>query len=312
MTSLLTEGMLDTGDVHLLRYAEYGNPDAPATIVLHGGPGSGCQPSMLTWFDLARQRVVMFDQRGAGGSTPAGRLEGNTTHHLVQDIERLRGHLGIGTWMVVGGSWGATLGLAYAGAHPQSVQALVLRGLFLPTAAGLDWFFNGLQPLVPAGWAAMTNGMTAEQRQSILPTLSGWLLSDDEGRQRDGALRWARYEDAVVAAMTGAAVQPAELSERLVAKYRIQAHYLSHRGFVTERGMFHAARRAKVPTLCLHGTHDWICPPANALRLQRLLPHAELRWVTRGTHLASDPLVQAALRDVVSDAFNRFQAGRAA
>jgi proline iminopeptidase len=307
MTTPLSEGMLATGDGHALRYAEYGSPDAPAAVVLHGGPGSGCNTGMLAWFDMSRQRVVLFDQRGAGASTPRGSLLHNTTGHLVADVERLRRHLHIEKWMVVGGSWGATLGLAYLGAHPQVVQALVLRGLFLPAARQLDWFFQSLQWLVPEGWAKMTQAMTLAERGSVLSTLSSRLLDGDAAAQTDAAWRWSQYEDAVMAAMRGQQPAESEIGERTVAKYRLQAHYLMHGCFVTERSLVHAARRNNVPILCLHGTRDWICPPANALRLKRLLPRIELRWIVNGSHAAADPLVSDALKSAVADVRQRYQ-----
>lgn len=307
MTALLSEGMLDTGDGHVLRYAEYGTPTAPAAVVLHGGPGSGCNTGMLEWFDLGRQRVVLFDQRGSGASTPRGELENNTTAHLVSDIERLRRHLHIDRWMVVGGSWGATLGLAYLGSHSQSVQALVLRGLFLPTRPQLHWFFQSLQALVPQAWSTMTSGMSPMQRGSVLTTLSNQLLHGNNEARQDAAWRWAQFEEGVMAAMRGVEPAASEINDRMIAKYRLQAHYLTNGCFVSERSLFRAARRGNAPILCLHGTHDWICPPENALRLQRMAPDIALRWIAKGTHAAADPLIADALRSAISDARYRFQ-----
>ncbi|MGP1615550.1 MAG: alpha/beta fold hydrolase, partial [Pollutimonas bauzanensis] len=169
MTVPFAQGMLDVGAGHRLSYAEYGRPDAPAAVVLHGGPGSACQPSMLDWFDLSRQRVVLFDQRGAGKSAPAGCIAGNTTQDLVGDIERLRRFLRISDWLVVGGSWGAMLGLMYCGAHPAAVRGMVLRGVFLPGVQQMDWFFQELRALVPVAWAQLTAGMSpAERRKRIM------------------------------------------------------------------------------------------------------------------------------------------------
>lgn len=305
--TLLIQGMLDVSEGHALRYAAYGVPDAPATVVLHGGPGSGCNESMLGWFDLSRQRVILFDQRGSGGSTPPGGLLHNTTIDLVADIERLRRHLGIDRWTVVGGSWGATLGLAYLGVHADAVQALILRGVFLPTAWQLDWFFQSLQALVPDAWEELAAGMTASERCRILPTLADRLLNGTLETQRDAARRWGVYEDAVMAAMRGQAAAPSPVTDRTLAKYRLQAHYLVHECFVTERQLLYAAQHADVPILCLHGTHDWICPPANARRLQRAAPHIDLRWIAGGTHPASDPLVANALRAAIAQAHERLR-----
>ena len=163
--SAFNQQRLPTGDGHVLYVAQYGKPDAPAAIVLHGGPGSGTQPSVLEWFDLSRQRVVLFDQRGAGLSTPLGEITGNDSQHLVNDIETIREHLRIDRWMVVGGSWGATLALLYAGQHADRISSLILRGSFLASQREMQWFFQSLRALVPQGWSRLIQGWSKEQQQ---------------------------------------------------------------------------------------------------------------------------------------------------
>lgn len=304
------EGYLPVGDGHRLFYAEYGQVGGPASVVLHGGPGSGCKPSMLDWFDLARQRVVLFDQRGAGRSMPSGETRCNRTWDLVDDIERLRRHLAISCWLAVGGSWGATLGLCYAGRYPEALSGLVLRGVFLASRREVAWFFQSLQAMVPDGWAGLTAGWTASQKQHVLQYLTLLLQSDALQEQYEGARRWGEYEDAVMRAMTGSGALPAPFSEAWVAKYRLQSHYLSQSCFLSERTLFRYARRAaRVPTIVLHGTHDWICPPENATRLMRFMQHAELRWIENGTHTPSDPAVFEALRRAIHDLRHRADFG---
>lgn len=296
------EGYLPVGNGHQLYFAEYGQAGGPASIVLHGGPGSGCKPSMLDWFDLAQQRVVLFDQRGAGRSTPSGETRHNQTWDLVADIERLREHLAIPHWLVVGGSWGATLGLCYAGRYPDALSGLILRGVFLASQREMGWFFQSLQALVPEGWASLTAGWTQAQKQSVLQSLTLLVHSVTPQEQFDGARRWGEYEDAVIRAMTGSRSPPVPLAEGWISKYRVQSHYLSQSCFVSERALFRCARRAaRVPAIVLHGTHDWICPPENATRLMRFMPHAELRWIEKGTHTPSDPAVSEALRHAIQD-----------
>jgi proline iminopeptidase len=294
---------LSTGDGHTLFVAQYGQPDAPAAVVLHGGPGSGTQPSVLEWFDLERQRVVLFDQRGAGQSLPQGEILNNNSAKLVADIELIREHLHIDRWMVVGGSWGATLALLYAGRHANRISAMILRGSFLASQRELHWFFQSLRAMVPHAWEQLTLGWDDEQKEQVLDTLSHRLLHGSERDAEDAATRWGAYEDAVMQAMSGkltASTAAAKASARAIGKYRIQAHYLSNAGFTREADLLSAARQlANTPAIIVHGTHDLVCPPENAAILARAMPHARLQWVPRGGHTPADPLIAAALRDAV-------------
>jgi proline iminopeptidase len=297
------EGHLPVGDQHHLYFAEYGQPDAPAAVVLHGGPGSCCKPSMLDWFDLSRQRVILFDQRGAGRSLPPGLLAHNTTAELVQDIERLRLQLQIGQWLVVGGSWGATLALSYAGRYPHALSGLVLRGVFLASIRETDWFFQSLRALAPHAWERLTAGWSTTQKNHVLSSLTHLLHAGTPEQQQEAAWRWACYEEGVMQAMMGLPESSTgDFSSTLLAKFRLQSHYLSQGCFVSERALFRCAHKAaRVPTIILHGSHDWICPPENALRLQKFMPQAELRWINKGTHVAADPAIAAALRQAIRD-----------
>jgi len=296
---------LPVGDGHTLRVAQYGRPDGSAAVVLHGGPGSGTQPSVLDWFDLSRQRVVLFDQRGAGRSIPQGGLDGNDSHRLVADIERIREHLGIDRWMVVGGSWGATLALLYAGAHASRISALVLRGSFLASERELQWFFQSLRALVPQGWARLTDGWTDADKANVLRKLADALLHGDAARAADAAQRWNDYENAVMNAMAGqltvTADAMAELPARVLHKYRLQAHYLTNGCFTSEEALLHLAASLKqTPAILIHGTHDLVCPPENALKLARAMPHAQLRWIANGGHTPADPAIAQGLRTAIA------------
>lgn len=344
MHTPLSHGYLKTPDGHELYYAQFGNARAPAAVVLHGGPGSRCHLSMLDWFDLAHWRVVLFDQRGCGKSRPTGSLEHNTTGHLVTDIEQLRLYLGIVDWVVIGGSWGAFLALAYAADHAHAVRHLVLRGTFLPSQLQLKWFFDDLRALIPQAWETLTQTMSADQKNAVLNTLSDRLFGDDGVLQADAAQRWGTYEDSIMSVMmqrnathaqsgsptekktpsdagyaesrsTLASVNhaassdgdrartgdfntretPAQASERRIRKYRIQAHYLQHRAFVDLPSLLARLQHQPVAATLVHGTHDWICPPANVRLLQRFLHSPDIRWVPGGTHTTSDPLIVAAL-----------------
>ncbi len=294
---------LPTGDGHTLFVAQYGQPDAPAAVVLHGGPGSGTQPSVLEWFDLSRQRVVLFDQRGAGQSQPQGEITNNDSTKLVADIEMIRERLGIERWMVVGGSWGATLALLYAAQHASRLRALVLRGSFLASQRELHWFFQSLRAMVPLAWEQLTLGWHAEQKQQVLATLGKQLLHGSEQEAEDAATRWGAYEEAIMQAMSGKLTlpsTPSKASARPIGKYRLQAHYLLNACFMQEADVLAAAQAlANTPTVIVHGSHDLVCPPENAARLAKLMPHARLHWVPRGGHTPADPLIAGALREAV-------------
>jgi proline iminopeptidase len=294
---------LPTGDGHTLFVAQYGQPDAPAAVVLHGGPGSGTQPSVLEWFDLARQRVVLFDQRGAGQSQPHGEIINNDSTKLVADIEMIRERLGIERWMVVGGSWGATLALLYAAQHARHIRAMVLRGSFLASQRELHWFFQSLRAMVPHAWEQLTLGWQEEQKQQVLATLGKQLLHGSEQEAEQAATRWGAYEEAIMQAMSGKLAlptTPSKASARTVGKYRLQAHYLLNACFTREADLLGAANAlANTPTVIVHGSHDLVCPPENAARLAKLMPHARLHWVPRGGHTPADPLIAAALREAV-------------
>ena len=324
------ERHLPTGDGHMIFVAQYGRSDAPAVVVLHGGPGSGTQPSVLDWFDLASQRVVLFDQRGAGRSLPQGSLQANDSARLVADIELIRETLGIQRWMVVGGSWGATLALLYAERHAERISAMVLRGSFLASERELAWFFQSLRAMVPDGWAQLTAGWDEAAKARVLPTLAAALLRNDDSASSaaasatgsaaamDAALRWGRYEGAVMQAMSGK-LGPwqkngdagngdgdAAAKQRALHKYRLQAHYLTQGCFTGEAQLLAAAARLKdTPVVLVHGTHDLVCPPENALRLLQAMPHAQLRWVEKGGHTPADPGIAAALKQAIAELAGR-------
>jgi proline iminopeptidase len=263
---------------------------------------------VLDWFDLDHQRVVLFDQRGAGQSTPHGELTHNDSHKLVGDIELIRTHLGIDQWMVVGGSWGATLALLYAGAHASRVQSIILRGSFLTSPREMAWFFQSLRAMVPQAWADLTQGWSDSEQQHVLKTLSKKLLHESQQSAEDAAARWSRYEDAVMQAMSGKlSSKPKDndsssVPTRTLAKYRLQAHYLSNGCFTSEAELLTLTKTLSgIPTVLIHGTHDLICPPENALRLAKEMPHAQLRWVERGGHTPADPAIANALKQAISE-----------
>ncbi|AOZ03034.1 prolyl aminopeptidase [Cupriavidus sp. USMAHM13] len=299
---------LRTPDAHRLHVRLLGPPGGTPWLVLHGGPGSGCAPSMADWFDLARHRVVLPDQRGAGRSRPAGSLRRNTTGALLDDLERLRRALGIERWHVAAGSWGAALALAYAARHAPHVAGLVLRGSFLTGRDDILRLFSararGASMLAPRAHAAAHTRLGAAQAQ-LLATVQ-LLQNGTPVQQRDTAWRWRRVEAGLLAGRparrsdgadrAGARSLAARRAERaLCRKYRIQARYLPRRCGLGKAALLRAAAAVGaqgIPVTLLHGTRDRVCPPRNAERLRRAIPQAEL-WRIAGGHLAQGAMAEA-------------------
>jgi proline iminopeptidase len=261
---------LDVGGGHHLHVDEWGRPDGVAALLLHGGPGSGCSPLLRRFFDPERYRVLCVDQRGAGRSTPRGATDHNTTPHLLADLALLRRTLGLRRWLVVGGSWGATLALAHALAEPQAVSALLLRALFLPRPGDIDAFFAGGPPL-----AALAAGLAGEQPQR-------------------SALAWWRHE---LERSGGAGTEPEGAAlAALVDRYRVQAHYLRHRCWLDDPPLLaRCADLPQVPTLLLHARDDRVCPLAGALDLQAACPGVRLQVLPEGGHDPAHPAMAAAM-----------------
>ena len=277
------QGAMDTGDGHLIHYEQCGNPQGLPVVVLHGGPGSGCSPLQRRFFDPAVFRIVLFDQRGCGRSEPRARLLDNDTAALLRDIEQLRQILGIGRWIVFGGSWGASLAIAYAADHQAACLGVVLRGTFLTGSRDLDWFFGGAGMLLPGAWTELVTQIDlplaieecAHAGHAVLAKLHRLLLSDTPSEAGAAAAAWARWEDAVsrpglgsangrgsgqtpttttaTAATTGKSAPAADSvapgsdapshQQSLIDKYRVQAHYLERQCFLGEERLLQMAAR---------------------------------------------------------------------
>lgn len=283
----LRSDFLAVGDGHRLYFECCGNPQGLPVLVLHGGPGSGASPRMRQLYDPALFHTVLFDQRGAGRSLPHGELHANDSAALIADIERLRRHLGIERWLVSGGSWGASLAVTYAASHPEAVLGVLIRSLFLTGAADLHWFFQDGAKRAPAAWATLAEQVPAEQRHNLLPALQTVLHGADPAdpaATRRLALAWLQYEQCLSTAVPGrpAELPPSEAADidRLVAKYRLQAHYFTQHCFLGEERLLDLAERLHdVPVALLHGRQDWVCRPVNAELLQQRLPASRLCWI---------------------------------
>jgi proline iminopeptidase len=301
--------LLDVGDGHRLYWEESGHPDGLPVVFLHGGPGSGCEPWHRRFFDPARYRIVLFDQRGSGRSTPHAGLEANTTPHLVADVERLRILLGIERWVVFGGSWGSTLGLAYAEAHPERVLGLVLRGIFLCRTRDVQWFYQaGADRVFPEAWADYLAPIPAEERGDLVAAYHR-RLTDPDPRVREAAARaWSVWEGSTsclrpnpeVLAHFGALSVAVSLA-------RIECHYFMHGSFLEpDQLLREAARLAEIPGYIVHGRYDMVCPVEQAVALHRAWPSAELQIVPDAGHSAAEPGIArrlVAATDALADRF---------
>ncbi|WP_440224546.1 prolyl aminopeptidase [Dokdonella sp. MW10] len=299
------EGVLDTADGHRVHYEQCGARDGVPVVFLHGGPGSGCSPAHRRFFDPARYRAVLFDQRGCGRSTPRGGTRHNTTAHLLADIEALRTRLRIERWLVAGGSWGSSLALAYADAHRASVTGLVLRGVFLTGRADLDWFFTGARELVPDAWEAFAATFPRRHRRDPLAVLVRVFEDDDAERVAACTRAWWAWERALLGVSGPAPVPDGDAIARAVDRYRVQAHYLARRCFLGERALLGAASRLRgLPVAIVHGREDLVCRPRNAWRVHRAAGGSRLRLVDGAGH---DPF-HPALYDAFTGALDAFAA----
>ena len=285
-------GRLRVDDLHELHYEVSGNPQGKPVVFVHGGPGGGTEPKHRRYFDPAAYRIVLFDQRGCGRSTPFASLERNTTPHLVADMERLRESLGIERWQVFGGSWGSTLGLAYAEAHPQRVSELVLRGIFLLRRWEISWFYQeGASRLFPDAWEDFLAPIPPAERGDLLAAYHRRLTSDDPALRLAAARAWSIWEGRTSRLLPDPElVAKSGQDDFALAFARIECHYFVNRGFLERDGQLleEVPRIRHLPGVIVHGRYDVICPPQNAWDLHRAWPEAELRLVPDAGHAASE------------------------
>ncbi|MEH1099864.1 prolyl aminopeptidase [Micromonospora sp. CPCC 205561] len=285
-------GRLDVGDGQLVYWETCGDPDGKPAVVLHGGPGSGCAPSWRTLFDPARYRVALFDQRGCGRSTPHAAdpgvdLSTNTTEHLIADIERLRAHLGVDRWLVLGASWGACLALAYAQRHPQRVSEVVLFSVTAGTRREIGWLTRDMGRVFPAEWARFRDGVPLERRDGDLADAYARLLADPDPAVRERAARdWCAWDDTHVATAPGHRPDPRyEDPVFRMLSARLVTHYWRHGCFLPEGQLLReAGRLAGIPGVLVHGRLDISSPPEVAWQLAQAWPDARLELLEAAGH----------------------------
>lgn len=286
---------LQVSPVHRMYYEECGNPDGKPLVVLHGGPGSGCTPAQRRFFDPAQYRIVLLDQRGCKRSLPLGCTDENTTGHLVADIEALRRHLGISRWLVFGGSWGSTLALAYALAHPASVSELILRGIFLCRPGELDWFLRQVRHFFPEAWVQFSSFLPREEQDNLLAGYLRRTLSDDTRIALAAATQWSNFEAAIISLLPGNAVATPADEATVIGRARVQLHYLANGGFVDGSAMLAGIEHIRhIPAVIVQGRYDMVCPPVTAFELHHAWPEAQFMIVPDAGHSAMEPgIVQA-------------------
>ncbi len=290
-------GMLAVGGPHQIYWEQSGNPRGRPVVFLHGGPGAGAGPVHRRFFDPAHYRIVVFDQRGAGRSKPLGELTDNTTPHLIEDIERLRRLLGIERWLVFGGSWGSTLAIAYAEAHPDRVEGLILRGIFLCRRSEIDWFLYGMRVLAPEAWRAFAGFLPEGERDDLLRNYHRRLVDPDPAVHMPAARAWSIYEGTCCTLLPSQETVAAFGQDVLaLGLARLEAHYFMNDIFLPENSLLaNIDRIRKIPAVIVQGRYDLVCPIVTADELARAWPEAEYIIVPDAGHSAMEPGIRAAL-----------------
>jgi proline iminopeptidase len=285
-------GMLDVGDGHHVYWELCGNPKGKPVVFLHGGPGGGCTPTQRRLFDPDKYRILLFDQRGCGRSTPYASLEANTTWHLVADIERLRAMIGVDKWMVFGGSWGSTLALAYAQEHPERVTELVLRGIFTLRRSELLWYYQeGASWIFPDKWEGFLAPIPEDERGDLMAAYRRRLIDPDPAVQAKAARAWSLWEGETITLLHNQ-----EYSDQFgdahyaIAFARIENHYFVNEGWFEEGQLIRNAHRLKdIPGVIIQGRYDIATPPKTAWDLHRAWPEAKFIMVLDAGHAVSEP-----------------------
>ncbi|MDH5557760.1 MAG: prolyl aminopeptidase [Alphaproteobacteria bacterium] len=286
-------GHLDVDDGHQIYYEDCGNPNGKPVIFVHGGPGGGINGDYRRLFDPEAYRIILFDQRGCGSSTPHASLDANTTWHLVADMERIREHLDVGKWQVFGGSWGSTLALAYAETHPERVTELILRGIFLLRKQELDWYYGGgAGALFPDEWEKYCAPIPEAERGDMISAYYKRLTDDNRDTRIEAARAWSMWEGATVSLLPNPGRVAGFGSERFAEAFaRIECHYFINGGFLESDGWLldNVGRVRHIPGVIVQGRYDMATPVTTAWDLHKAWPEADFRLVPDAGHAFSEP-----------------------
>lgn len=289
-------GMLPLDELHTMFWEQSGNPNGLPVIFLHGGPGAGATAVHRRFFDPATYRIIIFDQRGAGRSSPRGELRNNTTAHLVDDIDRLCDHLGVESCILFGGSWGSTLALAFAEASPNRCIALIIRGIFLGSKGEIAWFTEGLKTVFPEAWRELVSILPSAEQNDLLGSFHRRVLSPDPDIYLPAARAWSRYEGACSTLFPSPETVAAFGEESMAcALARIETHYFINENFLAPNALLDGVGKlADLPCTIIQGRYDMICPIITADKLHRAWPGSEMIIVPNAGHSAMDAgIVQA-------------------
>ncbi|APC92399.1 MULTISPECIES: prolyl aminopeptidase [Francisella] len=289
---------LKVSDIHTIYFEECGNPNGKPVVFIHGGPGGGIQPSYRQYFNPERYRIILVDQRGCGKSTPFAELRENTTWHLIEDFEQIRKRLSIDKWMIFGGSWGSTLGLAYAQTYPEVVTELILRGIFLGRKKEISWLYQyGACEVFPDRWEDYIRPIDEEQRKDFISAYYNILTGSDEELKQQAAKAWSMWE---------ASTSKLYIDEKSIARYgednfslafaRIGCHYFKNKLFLEESQLLKNVDKIKnIPGMIVQGRYDMVCPATSAWDLHKVWPTAKLEIVADAGHSIMEPGILEAL-----------------
>jgi proline iminopeptidase len=291
------QGMLPADARHTLYWEQSGNPNGLPVLFLHGGPGAGSAPNHRRFFDPAHYRIIIYDQRGAGRSTPLGEIRDNTTPHLIEDIETLRQYLGIEQWLVFGGSWGSTLALAYGEAHPARCLGFILRGIFLCRKSEIDWFLYGLRHFFPEAWQEFVAPLSPHERKDILAAYYQRLMDPDPTIHMPAARAWGRYEGRCSTLLPSPETVNYFTSDTVaLGLARMEAHYFSHDIFLPHNALLDNVKKLHgMPATIVQGRYDAVCPIISADDLTHAWPQAEYIIIEDAGHSAWEPGIRSAL-----------------
>ncbi|WP_032113135.1 prolyl aminopeptidase [Candidatus Paracaedibacter symbiosus] len=290
-------GYLKLDDLHDMYWEECGNPNGVPVVFIHGGPGAGADASARRFFDPDYYRIVVYDQRGAGRSNPLGETRENTTPHLIADLEKLRTLLGMDRWIVFGGSWGSTLGIAYAEHHPDRCLGLILRGIFLCRREEIDWFMYGMKTIFPEEWRTFSEFICESERDNLAAAYHKLLMSTDREVYMPAALSWSRYEGACATLMPSPETVTTFLDDTVaLGLARMESYYFTNNIFLPDNFLFENLYLIRhIPTIIVQGRYDIVCPIITADLVAKELPEADYRIVPNAGHSASEPALCAEL-----------------
>lgn len=290
-------GLIPTGSAHNFYYEACGNPSGVPILILHGGPGSGCNPGQRRFFDPAHYRIILFDQRGCGRSQPAGEVDRNTTPDLIEDIERLRERLGIEQWLLFGGSWGSTLALAYATTHPQRVCGMILRGIFMARPSELNWFLYESRAFFPEAWEQLVAPLAIHERKDILGTYYHRVFGSEPATSVAAAHNWGSFESSIISLLPPPpSDSPPPADELVLARARVQLHYLINDCFLRETPLLDRITVLRqTPAIIVQGRYDMVCPIISAYELHQAWPEADFQVVPDAGHASFEPGITKAL-----------------